>query len=69
MDIGEENVSAKNAEEWLEHCIKFLNEAKEFEKGIDWDTLIVPCVTLEEIIGALIAARMKINCECVCECQ
>jgi hypothetical protein len=55
MDIGR-NIAVSNALEKVQFCLKQL-EKGEFVKGLDWDSNVVPRCTLEEIIGALVAAE------------
>ena len=43
----------------LRHCLNQLEVG--FKKNIDWDMLIAPLLTLEEIIGALVISEQAIN--------
>ena len=55
MDIAR-NIAVPDALEKVQFCLKQL-EKGEFVKGIDWQSDIVPHCTIEEIIGALVAAE------------
>jgi hypothetical protein len=52
IDIAIERVS---------FCLDQLEKAESFKGKIDWDTEIVPRLTIEEMIGALVSAEQQVN--------
>lgn len=61
MDI-DRNVSQHNsAAERVEFCLDVLEDADDFRDGIGWGTHIVDDLTVEEIIGALVASGQDIT--------
>lgn len=40
----------------VKFCLDQLEKAKDFSKGLDWDSEICHRLTVEEIIGALVVA-------------
>lgn len=42
-------------------CLDQLESADEFKGGLDWTTAVVPRLTLEELIGALVAAEQELE--------
>jgi len=40
----------------IKFCLDQLEKASDFTTGIDWQTLIVKHLTVEELIGALVSA-------------
>lgn len=45
----------------IKFCLDNLEKADGFNSGFDWNTEIVPHLTLEEIIGALVLAESIIK--------
>lgn len=52
------------AEEKLAHSVAQLREAPGFSGELDWDTEIVPYLTLEELIGAVLHGEARLR-ECL----
>ena len=47
------------AKDRITFCLNQL-EARNFKKGIDWDTEVVPRLTIEELIGALVSVEQEL---------
>jgi len=45
--------------ERITFCLNQLEKVSDFRKGIDWNTEVVPCLTIEELIGALVSAEQE----------
>lgn len=64
MYIGEEEGcyrNGKSAQEKLQFCIDQLKKADGFKEGIEWTTEIVPRLTVEEMVGAILHAREEVE--------
>jgi hypothetical protein len=60
VDLEGDYRSGKSAREKLAFCIEQLTKG-DFKKGIDWDTEVVPHLSIEEIVGAILQARYEIE--------
>lgn len=49
--------------ERVSFCLDQLEKAESFKAKIDWNTEIVPRLTIEEIIGALVSAEQQLELE------
>jgi hypothetical protein len=56
MDIGRDCVLPEPLAK-IQFCLGQLEKAKDFENNLDWQSNIVNRCTIEEIIGALVAAE------------
>lgn len=50
-----------NALEKIQFCLNQLEKAKNFRKGIGWETEVVRRLTIEELIGALVHAEIEME--------
>jgi hypothetical protein len=65
MDIDRERSQGDTASERIAFCLNQLEKAKSFNKGISWNTEIVPRLTIEEVIGALVSAEQELKLDAV----
>ena len=61
MGIDRKVNQGYTAQKRVKFCLNQLEEAKNFKKGIDWQTDIVDGLTVEEMIGALVSAEQFIE--------
>jgi hypothetical protein len=63
MDIDREveQGNIEDATERVTYCLDQLEKADDFINRIYWDTEVVPNLTIEEMIGALISAEQEIT--------
>ena len=62
MDIERmEPRQGHDAEKRITYCLDQLEEVDEFSDGIEWQTEVAPHLTVEELIGALVAAEVKLS--------
>ena len=47
--------------DWVTFCLDKLEAARDFRRGLSWGTEIVPGLTLEELIGAVVAAEQHLD--------
>lgn len=58
MDIARHDGGPQHdAERCIRFCLDQLETARRFSAGVNWYTEIVPGCTIEEIVGALVAAE------------
>lgn len=60
IDRGKQT-SAGMGEHRISYCLDRLQAAADFCGGVDWKTRVVPSLTLEELIGALVAAELDLE--------
>lgn len=62
MNIDREKYQGdfEEAKKRVKFCLDQLEKAKGFARKIDWSTEIVPRLTIEEVIGALVSAEQEI---------
>lgn len=60
MDIDRHEYQGNTSRERIKFVLDQLEKSKEFKKGISWETEVVNRLTIEEIIGALVAAEQNI---------
>ena len=53
--------SAPSAHDKLTHCVRQLRAADGLSEGLDWDTEIVPHLTLEELIGSVLHGEYELR--------
>ncbi len=65
MNIGRNEYQGgiDTAIERISFCLDQLEKAESFKEEIDWDTEIVPRLTIGEIIGTLIVAEQQLELE------
>lgn len=61
MDIDRRELQGNTAKERITFCLNQLEKASDFRKGIDWNTEVVPRLTIEELIGALVSAEQELE--------
>jgi hypothetical protein len=60
MDIARNN-KLNDPEQKITFCLDQLESAEKFNDKINWGTNIVERLTIEEIIGALVAAEQRLK--------
>jgi hypothetical protein len=63
IDRDEYQGGIDTAIERVSFCLDQLEKAENFKEKIDWDTEIVPRLTIEEMICALVSAEQQLNLE------
>ena len=61
MKVREDYVRKDDAPRWVTFCLDQLEKTETFSKGIGYDTVICNNLSLEEVIGALVAAELYIK--------
>ncbi|MFW6121150.1 MAG: hypothetical protein ACOC80_09675 [Petrotogales bacterium] len=61
QDDEEYYKSGPDAVKKLNHCINHIKESDDFNNELEFNSKVVQFVTLEEMIGAMLHARDKIN--------
>ena len=51
------DVGSVSTEKMIDYCLSRLEEQDNFKDGVDWHTEVVDGLTVEELIGALVAAE------------
>lgn len=60
IDRGKHQGGIGEALKRVSFCLDQLEKASAFKKGIDWQSEIATRLTVEELIGALIAAEQEL---------
>ena len=63
MDIGRKVPHRGEGRKWVKFCLDRLERAKKFQGKNAWGTSIVSGLSLEEVIGALVAAEQDLEGE------
>jgi len=50
----------KDTEQMIDYCLTQLQDGG-FTNEVDWDTEVAPACTLEELVGALVAAENELS--------
>lgn len=53
--------NAGTASHRIAHCLDALEDADGFAEGVDWDTRVARAVTVEELVGAIVAAELELE--------